>query len=245
MDKSPASLVDKLRATCLSFFGMLTDAEFKTWHSRLGLSTDCIELIRNIRASPPSRRVKSGSRNVRGRYPSDKMGRTIQFESHTVELSAIYRLEFDPAVLEFFDQPPPIQLHYLGSHGRPVGPITTPDFFVLRVSGTGWEEWKTEGRLQELSQAAPARYVRDESGWQCPPGEAVARPLGLTYALHSEAEINAVAIRNHRFLEDYVADTDQVSDAVSVSLRSVVKQNPGISIRDLLALARDRLKEEA
>jgi hypothetical protein len=37
---------------------------------------------------------------------------TIQFESHRVELAAIYEMEHDPLTLEFYDQPPAIALDY-------------------------------------------------------------------------------------------------------------------------------------
>ena len=40
------------------------------------------------------------------RYPSRKMGVTIQFEDHRVELAGIYEMEHDATVLEYFDQPP-------------------------------------------------------------------------------------------------------------------------------------------
>jgi hypothetical protein len=40
------------------------------------------------------------------------MGVTIQFESHRVELAAIYEMEHDREVLEHYDQPPPIRLEY-------------------------------------------------------------------------------------------------------------------------------------
>ena len=69
--------------------------------------------------SPPVRRVAGGRGNIHGRYPSRKMRRTIQFESHT-ELGAIYIMEHDPGVLEYWDQPTKLKLHYLGPSGRRV-----------------------------------------------------------------------------------------------------------------------------
>src|SRR5881296_1171953 len=42
---------------------------------------------------------------------------SIQFESHTVELWAIYTMEYDTQVLEFFDQPHQLELHYQGPSG--------------------------------------------------------------------------------------------------------------------------------
>ena len=38
------------------------------------------------------------------------MGVTIQFESHKNELARIRELEYDPEVLEYYDQPPSIKL---------------------------------------------------------------------------------------------------------------------------------------
>ena len=92
-----------------------------SWFDRLGLPESTRSLIRQIRSSSPSRRVGGGSSNVCGRYPSKKMGATIQFESHRVELAGIYEMEHDASVLEFFDQPPPIKLTYESPTGRSMG----------------------------------------------------------------------------------------------------------------------------
>ncbi len=64
------------------------------------LSEPARELVENIRRAGPSRAVRSGKGNVSGRYPSRKMGSTIQFESHKNELAFILELEHDPNVIE-------------------------------------------------------------------------------------------------------------------------------------------------
>ena len=97
---------------------MLSKEDFKDWCYRLKLSEVAQNIIERIRSSEPSRRVGGGSKNVSGRYPSRKMGVTIQFESHRVELPVIYQLEHDEDVLEFYDQPPQIKLDYQGNNGR-------------------------------------------------------------------------------------------------------------------------------
>lgn len=85
-----------------------------------------------------------------GTYPSRKMGVTIQFESHTVELGAIYLMEHDEVVLEFYDQQPSFKLSYRTASGRKTTHFYTPDFFVIRKDQAGWEEWKTEEQLHKL-----------------------------------------------------------------------------------------------
>ena len=85
---------------------MLTDVDLLAWYTKLGLAENARVAVDHIRSSDPARRVGGGRRNVSGFYPSKKMGVTIQFESHRVELAAVYELEHDDDVLEYFDQPP-------------------------------------------------------------------------------------------------------------------------------------------
>ncbi len=65
---------------------MLTDEEFRPWCQRLQLTSETEALIATIRESPPVRKVRGRANNVTGRYPSPKMGVSIQFESQHVEL---------------------------------------------------------------------------------------------------------------------------------------------------------------
>jgi len=74
---------------------MLSSEDLRMWYRRLGLSQAARGVIDQIRFAPPSRRVGGGHQNVSGWYPSRKMGVTIQFESHRVELAGIYEMEHD------------------------------------------------------------------------------------------------------------------------------------------------------
>jgi len=65
---------------------------------------ETFDLIARIRFSPPARRVQGHAGNVCGTYPSRKMGVTIQFESHFVELGAIYLMEHYEEVQEYWSE---------------------------------------------------------------------------------------------------------------------------------------------
>src|SRR6266511_659850 len=119
---------------------MLSPEDLGIWYRRLGLSEASRSVIDQIRSAPPSRRVGGGRQNVSGRYPSRKMGITIQFESHRVELAGIYEMEHDAGVLEFYDQPIQIKLNYEVPGGKHLDVLHTPDFFVIRKTTAGWEE---------------------------------------------------------------------------------------------------------
>ncbi|MBD2347165.1 hypothetical protein [Anabaena subtropica] len=145
---------------------MLYDVEFQAWCNSLRLSQQQRDLVNQIRTSPPARKVKGGGRNVHGFYASSKMGRTIQFESHTVELPAMTQFyEYDDQVLEYWDQPIKFSIK-CSPQGKQATTISHyPDFFVMREIFCGFEEWKTEKRLGKLSEEQPHRYQKIEGQW--------------------------------------------------------------------------------
>src|SRR5216684_753468 len=220
---------------------MLTPDELLSWFRRFDVPEQTRTIVGHIRSSGPSRRVGGGKSNVSGRYPSRKMGVTIQFESHRVELAGIYEMEHDVGVLEYFDQPPAIKLDYASPGGKRMGVLHTPDFFVIRENEAGWEEWKTEEDLQRLSERNPNRYCAGEgANWRCPPGAAYAERLGLYYRVRSSAEIDWVFQRNIQFLEDYLrADSREVSPSSRDAALAYVSATPGLPLDDLVQLTKD------
>jgi len=220
---------------------VLSRDDLLTLYHRLGLSDNARSVIGQVRSSDPARRVRSGRGNVSGRYPSKKMGVTIQFESHRVELAAIYEMEHDPHVLEFFDQPPSIKLLYDSANGKSMGVLHTPDFLVIRDNAVGWEEWKTEEDLSRLGEHSPNRYQRDEVGrWRCPPGEAYALQSGLYYRVRSAQEIDWVFQRNIQFLDDYLrVGCPACAPAVYERLLGHILATQGLSLEMLFDATQD------
>jgi putative transposase len=220
---------------------VLEPDELQLWFERNHIPEKTRSAITAIRSSGPSRRVGGGSWNVCGRYPSKKMAATIQFESHRVELAGIYEMEHDASVLEYFDQPPPIKLDYESHAGRRMGVWHTPDFFVIRDREAGWEEWKTEEKLQDLKAGNPNRYFSNtHGGWDCPPGTAYAEPLGLYYRVRSSADIDWTFQRNIQFLDDYLrVDASAPSATACEKVRAYVSAVPGLSLDKLLQLPKE------
>jgi putative transposase len=217
---------------------MLNDEMFDQWCLRLKLSDQAKEIIKLIRTSPPARHVQSAAGNLSGTYPSIKMGCSIQFESHRDELPFVYLLEHDPQVLEFYDQPyGQIKLTYPNKDGkRRVTTKHTPDFFVLREDGAAWTECKMEDQLVQLAKDKPGRFVPNADGsWSCPPGEAYAKPLGLSYRVFSSREIDWIYVQNLRFLGEYLRGSPpSVPPDVAMAVRTTVMSQPGIRLLDLI-----------
>ena len=218
---------------------MLNETELSQLCQHLNLSQQAQQIITEIRSSPPARRVSSAAGNVSVRYPSRKMGVTIQAESHRNELAGIYEKEYDPETLEYYDQPLRIKLVYEAKSGRRVGVWHTPDYFVIRSDSIGWEEWKTEAELPRLAEQMPHRYIRGENGWRCPPGEEHAAQFGFFYRVRSSAEIDWGLQRNLLFLEDYLrVEMKDLNEKVIGSAMSVVTEHPGVTLQELLAIGK-------
>jgi transposase InsO family protein len=219
---------------------LLDEADFRSWCSRLRLTQAAREAIAAIRSGRPARCVGGGRRNVAGRYPSRKMGVTIQFESHRVELPFIYEAEHDSQVFEYYDQPPSIPLVYRAVNGRRLSVMHTPDYFVLRERSACWIECKTEEDLEALATRNPNRYSRDIGGkWRCIPGEEHAATVGLAYEVWSAAQINWVLQRNLQFLEDYLRfGSANPSDTVNPAVFGAIETEPGINLLNLLERTR-------
>jgi putative transposase len=212
---------------------MLTAEEFRLWCQRLQLTPETEEMISTIRSSAPWRKVRGSASNVTGRYPSPKMGASLQFESQRVELWAMYAMERDDEVLEYYDQPMRLPLRYRAASGRNTTQWHTPDFFVLRRAGACFEEWKLAKSLDELEVSMPNRYQRDARGtWHCPPGQAWAQPLGLDYQVRSSAEYHPLYIQNLKFLQDFWAHPVPSDPEQERRLLALVDTNPGICLTE-------------
>ena len=212
---------------------MLNATTFAKYCQALDLSQTAQEQIQAIRSSEPVRRVQSRGSNVCARYPSRKMGRVIQAESRTVELVAIRcAYEFEPQVLEYWDQPCRMPLQYLARNGRRVRVAHTPDFLVLRPDRVGWEEWKPLPQLEKLADQMPQRYQQRPNGqWHCPPGESYAAQLGLYYQIRTSSEFSPTFHRNVAMLEDYLLDdATRLAPAAQQRLIALVQAQPGITL---------------
>ncbi len=213
----------------------LTDEEFRAWCQRNNIGQETEAYIQRLRQSEPERRVRSRASNVSGRYPSVKMGCSIQFESQHVELWGIYTMERDSDVLEMYDQPTRIQLHYHARSGRKTSPWHTPDFLVLRRNGAGFEEWKQASLLDKLAISQPHRYQRHpQGGWKSPPGEQAAQLLGLSYRVRTSAEYHPFYIQNLKFLQDFWTHLFSIEEEQEKLVLESLQAYPGVSVKSLL-----------
>ena len=144
---------------------MLKSFQIESLFETLGIGEAGRRLIEEIRISEPVRRVGGGTSNVCVRYPSRKMGRIIQAESHTVELPFIYELEHDPEVFEYYDQPTSLKINVKGNGNRNFGFFYTPDFLVIGSDCIRFVECKSGDDLKKLAEKNLTGTERTRKGY--------------------------------------------------------------------------------
>ena len=81
----------------------------------------------------------------------------------------------------------------------------------------------------------PERYQHEASGgWRCPPGEAAASALGLTYRVRTSSEYHPSYIQNLKFLQDFWTHPFTLSKQAESQVRDAIAVYPGISVAALL-----------
>jgi putative transposase len=214
----------------------LDGVALQTYFRRLNLPKEAQDQLIAVRSSPPSRLPDSRAGNMPVWYPSKKMRCIMKAESAKVEFAFLLEAEHDDDVVEFWDQPPSIELSYHDRRGYLQQPLHTADYFVFRYESAGWEECKPVEKLIQFAQQHSKRYVLDEQGqWRCPPGEAFAERLGLTYKVRASDQIHWAAQDNWLYLDDYYQDLEKlvVPETELSTLFQIVDAHPGITLADL------------
>lgn len=217
---------------------MLKPFQLQSLFETLGISEAGRRLIEEIRISEPARRVGGGASNVCVRYPSRKMGRIIQAESHKVELPFIYEMEHDPKVFEYYDQPTSLKMNIKGkgNENRNFGFFYTPDFLVIGSDCIQFVECKSEDDLKKLAEKKPNRYRKNEEGiWICPPGQEAVIKYGIEFRVWSSNETDWVFHDNIRFLKDYFDEKcpDPASEEES-RIISIIRSQKAVSLSSLI-----------
>lgn len=215
---------------------MLDKESLVALFDKLGLPPKGRELVLRARAEAPVREVESRGSNVITVYASRKMGREIRTESRHIEFAAAVDKEYDPTVHEYFAQPCTLKLDLIDADGEIHAIQHTPDFLVIREDGITLEEWKTETKLQKLSQRYAYRYRQgSDGGWYAPQIEEQLAQLGLGYRVFNEHAIPGKRVENLLHLADYFHPAAQTCPTSTLQrLLALINELGSVSLHELM-----------
>lgn len=160
--------------------GNLKFQQYVTYEHQL--SAAAIEYITQVRNSAPSRSVGVNARfNIVSADVSGKMDSTITVESHA-ERSYALQLDYNPKVLEFWEQPLAITIRKVNRRGARRRTQYTADFLLLLDTGPEVIEVKTREEAESLVEADPKNWVKKEGGYDyIPAREAFDLEFGIKF----------------------------------------------------------------
>lgn len=217
-------------------FGRIPPSRLWAIADRTKLRAQGREVLATIITSPPVRAVSGRGGNVRGLYPSRKMGCSVQYESRTCELFAIRIYELDAKVVAYCEQPFRMLLSVTGSKRRHKVPYT-PDFFVVRDSGFTFVEAKPEESLARLVERFPFKWERNNGKYRFPAAEQWARDHGFGFEVLCPADYPRAYRANLEYLDGDLRSDHVVPDSVRRRIAKLVHANPGCTMQRLASLA--------
>jgi len=121
----------KSSTNVLRFGHALDVAAFDAWAETHAVLPADRAYLAALRRGQPVRRLRATHRAGPVRFPSRKMGVVVQCRSRLDGLPLAYELEHDAAVLEYYDLPTTLHLHYTARSGKRAAVEMIPDFLVM------------------------------------------------------------------------------------------------------------------
>jgi transposase InsO family protein len=200
---------------------MISEDQMVAHLEAIGLPRVGVDYVRRVRSSPPSRNVGSnGARNTTWRYASQKMGCTIQGES-TLERNFLVRCEYAEEVIEFWDQPEPISVTFIGKSGRPQRVGYTADLLVIEPTRVVAYQVKPKSECARLIEQRATRWTLVNGRYIDEPAGASFRALGIDHIVVTEDDISAIAAENYSLLlqaprRSAASDERKAEEALSI-----------------------------
>ncbi len=217
---------------------LLSDDELTAMFERLDTPEKGRLRIQHIRESLPGRVTQSNRYSGKLRFPSLKMGFTLEAEAFSTEGVAITEWEHDNETYEIYTQPAEkLKITYVSAEtGKRITVYTTPDAFRITRDGFIFTECKTKEFLLAERAKKSTRYVRGLDGkWRSPCAEEVAKALGCVYEVRSTEQNNYVALENLELLSDfYCSKAPGVPEQMRHLLADRLKGKAYVSAFDLI-----------
>ena len=211
---------------------MLNDTQLNRFMKKFDLSSYAKNYITKTRSTAPHRLVgRYAEGNVCSWFFSHKLGHLISSESSTGELYFILESEYSNDVFEYWDQPPPVEIHRMTSRGHRIRTRYTPDFLVLQKSGVVVVEIKSKHKLEELTKKNPADWTFINSKYSDNAAKEAFKKLGLKHVVISSDSFNHVYAANLKLL--IKSRHQEVDKAEQLSILKELRKLSWISIHEL------------
>ena len=167
--------------------------------------------------------------------PAPKMGTIVNCESRTVEAAYVARLEIDPSVVAYFEQPTMVECIRHSKSGRARRVAYYPDFLVLRPHEVFVVQTKDDAHLRKKCAVAPTDWVRQPDGEYVDlPARVTFEAIGLRHVVVSGAQLSKIETSNLKTLLRVRERAKAIPDGVRRACVAFVARNGVVSLQQVL-----------
>lgn len=167
--------------------------------------------------------------------PAPKMGTIINCESRTVEAAYVARLEIDPNVVAYFEQPTMVECIRHSKSGRARRVAYYPDFLVLRPDEVLVVQTKDDAHLRKKCAVAPTDWIRQPDGEYVDlPARVAFETMGLRHVVVSGAQLSKIETSNTKTLLRVRERAKAIPDEVRRTCAAFVARNGMVSLQQVL-----------
>jgi putative transposase len=179
----------------------ISQSEFDQLVPNLGLTPEGQRYVSTVRSSPPSRLVQSDVLpNCRYRFVSTRMGFSVMAESH-LEYRFILALEYESdELIEYWDQPLPVEIHGINKSERPFRSAYTADVLAIYRERIIAYEVKPYSVCLELIAKRPHDWLKTERGFEYRPAKEAFARLGIDHLVVTDGDIDPIYSGNCELL---------------------------------------------
>ncbi len=123
---------------------------------------------------------EGGTRSVRGRFPSKKLGQFVKFESHTCEALYVLQQEIDPKSHAVLDQPQSVPIERILPSGKRHVATYTPDYLNI-CDDARVIECKPRDALVDMMLKRPEDWLVGNDGVSFIPAVRAFQRLGMVH----------------------------------------------------------------
>ena len=146
---------------------------------------------------------------LKGRHPSQRMGVSFAIHHGWLGIAALERLERDPKVIIYFDEPPKIKVS-CQKNNRKTSYLTAPTYAAVEAHRTVLIELQPEEKLRASEESGSGLYACNDGIWTCPSAQAYAASLGFEHEVWTETGFNRQQVSNLKLLNDYYVESSNV-----------------------------------
>lgn len=206
--------------------------DLETYFATHSLQHETREFLRAAAVGPSRDVGTTGYRSVVTEYQSRKMGTSLATESRRGELAVALELEYDPTVLAYYEQVPPVDCARTNRKGIVCQRVYRADFIVLRTDGPIVYEVKSADKLDALQKLYPSDWFSENGHVVDRPASNAFRLLALPHRVVSTADLPVARTANLRLLLQ-ARNQPQLSDALQRGIESVLKKAAATTIAEL------------